>query len=444
MSTDRVDRHVSVISRLLGTCRALNLVLAVAVAVIVVSTVAVTTELVAANAATATSARVPLSMPVTGAVTGVMPRGAAGEVRVADGLSASLIRFDRGLAAARSRLLVLDAQARPLLVNLSATKTAQARAENNATVQTTRLVQLGSQVQLARSALEHSAIDSYIGGGGPLGEMAVALESLTPSSPNSLNDPLATVSNQVTFRAALLNQANSARSDQVTRSSRATQASKDATTAATTSARAESANSSVIASQQRLSTRLRSAVAAQVGRAAKIRSILLRAGTPRAEASDRQLARALKGRDYTLLMAQSSRCGKGSPIYPNGSWPTSSRCALFAAPDQTLRRAAALAFNRMSSAYQRRTGSALCVTEGYRSYAEQVAVKQRLPGLAAAPGTSKHGLGLAVDLCGGVQDFASPAHQWLRTNSRHFGWFHPAWAEPSGGLPEAWHWEFAG
>ena len=94
--------------------------------------------------------------------------------------------------------------------------------------------------------------------------------------------------------------------------------------------------------------------------------------------------------------------------------------------------------------HQRQTGSALCVTEGYRSYAEQVAVKQRLPGLAATRGSSKHGLGLAVDLCGGVQDFAKAAHLWLKRNGSHFGWFHPAWAEPSGGLPEPWHWEFGG
>jgi hypothetical protein len=89
-------------------------------------------------------------------------------------------------------------------------------------------------------------------------------------------------------------------------------------------------------------------------------------------------------------------------------------------------------------------GSALCVTEGYRSYSEQVAVKLRLPGLAATPGTSKHGLGLAVDLCGGVQDFANPAHLWLNRWAPLFGWHHPAWAEPSGALPEPWHWEFAG
>jgi LAS superfamily LD-carboxypeptidase LdcB len=103
-----------------------------------------------------------------------------------------------------------------------------------------------------------------------------------------------------------------------------------------------------------------------------------------------------------------------------------------------------LAFDVMSLAYQRQYGYALCVNESYRSYAAQVAIKAALPGLAATPGTSNHGLGLAVDLCGGVQDFADPAHQWMKLNGPHFGWVHPAWAEPSGGLPEPWHWEFTG
>ena len=103
----------------------------------------------------------------------------------------------------------------------------------------------------------------------------------------------------------------------------------------------------------------------------------------------------------------------------------------------------AMAFNAMSNAYQQQTGSALCVADSYLSYAEQVAVLLERPGLAATPGTSQHGLGLATDLCGGVQDFASPAHLWMQRYAPLYGWFHPAWVEPSGVLPEPWHWEFA-
>ena len=63
---------------------------------------------------------------------------------------------------------------------------------------------------------------------------------------------------------------------------------------------------------------------------------------------------------------------------------------------------------------------------------------------AASPGTSQHGLGRALDLCGGINSFGSPAHLWMKQNAPLFGWFHPAWAEPDGSLPEPWHWEYAG
>ena len=60
------------------------------------------------------------------------------------------------------------------------------------------------------------------------------------------------------------------------------------------------------------------------------------------------------------------------------------------------------------------------------------------------PGTSRHGVGLAVDLCGGVEDFGSSVHHWLRQNAPLYGWYHPSWASAGGSLPEPWHWEYAG
>jgi hypothetical protein len=32
----------------------------------------------------------------------------------------------------------------------------------------------------------------------------------------------------------------------------------------------------------------------------------------------------------------------------------------------------------------------------------------------------------------------------MKANAGRFGFFHPAWAEPGGGKPEAWHWEYSG
>ena len=77
-------------------------------------------------------------------------------------------------------------------------------------------------------------------------------------------------------------------------------------------------------------------------------------------------------------------------------------------------------------------------------YSEQVALYASKPNLAAVPGTSNHGLGVAVDLCGGIESFGTVQHQWLFTHAPLFGWFHPLWAEPTGSRPEPWHWEFSG
>jgi hypothetical protein len=130
--------------------------------------------------------------------------------------------------------------------------------------------------------------------------------------------------------------------------------------------------------------------------------------------------------------------------YPNGRIPVALLCPLPAAPGKFLRADAAFAFSRMSQAYAATFGSPICVTSAYRSYEDQVRVAAERPGWAAKPGYSNHGWGTAADLCGGIDQFGSATHTWMLANAPLFGWFHPAWAEPSGKLPEPWHWEFGG
>ncbi|HWH28517.1 MAG TPA: D-alanyl-D-alanine carboxypeptidase family protein [Mycobacteriales bacterium] len=128
----------------------------------------------------------------------------------------------------------------------------------------------------------------------------------------------------------------------------------------------------------------------------------------------------------------------------NGFMDPSTLCPLDDAPGHALRPDAAAAFNAMNAAHKAERGGPLCVTDSYRSYAAQVDVYARKPDLAAVPGSSNHGLGMALDLCGGVERFGSEAHLWMKVNAVRFGWFHPAWAQQTGSKPEAWHWEFAG
>jgi hypothetical protein len=160
----------------------------------------------------------------------------------------------------------------------------------------------------------------------------------------------------------------------------------------------------------------------------------------RAEALARQLAQSSRA------FGPVGSC-KGGNLrgFPNGHLPTSALCPLWGAPGHRLRADAAAGFNRMSHAFAAQFGAPICVSDSYRSYSEQRQVYAEKPGLAARPGTSNHGWGLAADLCGGIQTDGTSTNAWLRQNAGRFGWFHPSWADPgSSGPYEPWHWEYAG
>lgn len=125
--------------------------------------------------------------------------------------------------------------------------------------------------------------------------------------------------------------------------------------------------------------------------------------------------------------------------FANGLIPKAYLCPLQQRGNE-LRGDAALAFISLNEAYKRQFGRPMCLTDSYRNLAEQQSVYYRRPGFAAIPGRSNHGLGLAVDLCGGVERFRSPQFNWLETNGKKFGWFHPKWAYVSPFEP--WHWEY--
>jgi LAS superfamily LD-carboxypeptidase LdcB len=138
-------------------------------------------------------------------------------------------------------------------------------------------------------------------------------------------------------------------------------------------------------------------------------------------------------------------CGPPSLLgEANGFLPASTLCPLSTGRGHRLRTDAARAFERLQATYASSLGRPMCVTDSYRSYAAQVDVFARKPSLAAVPGTSQHGWGLALDLCGGVQLFGSEAHEWMRANGPAFGWHHPHWARQGGRKPEPWHWEYDG
>ena len=136
-------------------------------------------------------------------------------------------------------------------------------------------------------------------------------------------------------------------------------------------------------------------------------------------------------------------CTGGAGGGANGFLDPAALCALDGASG-ALRADAATAFGRMNAAHRADRGTGVCVTDSYRPYAAQVSVFRRTPRLAAVPGTSRHGLGIALDLGCGVQRFGSASYRWMKANAGRYGWVHPSWAEPGGSMPEPWHWEYVG
>lgn len=127
--------------------------------------------------------------------------------------------------------------------------------------------------------------------------------------------------------------------------------------------------------------------------------------------------------------------------YSNGSLDSKVLCDIAGYKNQKLRPTAARDFAAMSAAFERKFGKKINITDSYRSLDEQIDVKRRKGWLAAKPGTSNHGWGLATDLGGGIQEFDSAEHQWMVDNAHLFRFYLPDWAQEGGSKPEPWHWE---
>lgn len=132
--------------------------------------------------------------------------------------------------------------------------------------------------------------------------------------------------------------------------------------------------------------------------------------------------------------------GVRRPSKVNGELPADSLCTLFDGHTQ-MRADAAVALAKLNEAYVAKFGADMCLSSGYRTLAQQTAVKAEKGGLAAAPGTSNHGWGLAIDFCSRETQGARWA--WLNENGPLYGFVNPSWALPGGSGPhEPWHWEY--
>ena len=133
--------------------------------------------------------------------------------------------------------------------------------------------------------------------------------------------------------------------------------------------------------------------------------------------------------------------GEAREAGSNGQVPASDLCTLWDGR-QMLRGDAAVALAELNQNFNAAFGRDMCITDTYRTLSEQRRVAAVKPGLAATPGTSNHGWGLAIDLCASENRLTS-VMSWLADNAPTYGWDNPDWARRGGsGAYEPWHWEY--
>lgn len=365
------------------------------------------------------------------------------QVAEADRLTADLVEDDKDIAAAVRSLKAYSTTANSLLQKKAEARDEYDAAKDEADSAQRQLDTYRTRLAEGRKDLRSWAFDTYTQAGGYSDTMSMVgtLTDRSATSGSSAGD-LSYLTDERIRTVDLV------RKDTVTKASltrKKTRALKKAASAKRRADRAKRRADTVLEERRSELGDLRRKHAQELRRAGPVVNALIGIPDDEAQGASDRLTDALEELGQDVSQFEGARpCSTNTGSYPNGQIPPSALCPLLGSPGESLRPDAAAAFNAMSKAYQRDTGHLLCVTDSYRSYAEQVVTKQRRGGWAATPGRSNHGLGKALDLCGGVNSFGHPAHLWMQQNAPLHGWFHPSWAAAGGSLPEPWHWEYAG
>lgn len=364
----------------------------------------------------------------------------AKQIDAADQIWAQITATNSGLSVALKELQGLATKSNALLESLTEARAAEVAATASASQAKVELGVLQGRLDRARAIVREWAFQAYSEGGSGA-EMLSMLDAMRAEE-YAVGDPLGDLSYLTDQRVRAVEEVRTltARQHDLTKSRAAAQ--KVATESAAKVVREKTALDALVKTQQAKLSQLQKSQAADVAKAGPIAAYLVGIQTPEAKAAYEKLQKVLGASVATAGVGKPCSTATGS--YANGMFPVSALCPLWQANGEMLSPRAAAAFNAMSQAYAQQTGSPICVTDSYRSLPQQYVTKAKRGRFAARPGTSRHGLGMALDLCGGINNFGSPAHLWMKQNAPLYGWFHPSWAGPSGATPEPWHWEFAG
>jgi hypothetical protein len=316
--------------------------------------------------------------------------------------------------------------------------TERALSEANAEENRRRDLLLQAQLDLAqhKAALGRWAREAYQQGqvGADYGTMLTLLSS---GPTDDLGNTLTSLNRIGRSRSRSVERLDQARSEQARAAAAAKAATTKAVSAATEASSAKEKRDAAFAKQQAAVVALQQQLSLLTGRKLLAQHDLNLMQT----AADR----AATYLDDSPTGPTGDGCTGGELSgYPNGQLPWDALCPLWGSAGNRLRADAAYGFNQLSQGFAAAFGGPICVTDSYRTYEAQVDLYRRKPNLAARPGTSNHGWGTAVDLCGGIQSFSTAQHQWMVVNAPAFGWFHPSWARQGGSRPEPWHFEYGG
>jgi septal ring factor EnvC (AmiA/AmiB activator) len=360
-------------------------------------------------------------------------------------LQAEIGQREAAVTQARARLAELAQQAGAALEAYRTALHARDAADAERLVQEERLAAARVVLAASRGDLGRWASQAYRDGGA-MADYEALMTLLESENSDDLGQRLSMLRVVGRVKGGVLattRDAEAVQDDATTRSRKAAWAASEAAAAAET-ARADADR--LLAEQRDQLAALDALLAQTVDAAAAAAARAEQMASARAVAEQRRLeAEAARRAQSNVVTGVVGQCAGGEVSrYPNGAIPLSALCPLWGAPGHYLRADAAHAFGQLTEAYAAQHGQPLCVGDSYRPLDSQVQLYATKPGLAAVPGTSNHGWGTAVDLCGGVESFGTREHEWMRANAPLHGWFHPAWAQQGGSRPEPWHWEFGG
>lgn len=363
------------------------------------------------------------------------------QVAEAERLATKLAEDNEEIAEAVAGLKEYSERVNTLLQRQAEAREKYEQAKRDVDEAQQQLEQFQQRLADGEADLRDWAFDTYTQSGG-YSDTWTLFESLTKTSGSSSAGDLRFLTDERIRSVDVIQQETDIQAALTEKKESAVRAASQARNEAT---RAKEDADEVLAERKTSLDALRDKHAEDLAEAGPVITALIGLPDDAAQGASDELAETLRdlGQDVSEF-EDAEPCSTNTQTYANGQIPPDALCPLLGAPGESLRPGAAAAFNAMSLAYQRDTGHLLCVTDSYRSYANQVVTKASRGGWAAAPGTSNHGVGVALDLCGGVNSFGHPAHLWMQQNAPLYGWFHPSWAAAGGALPEPWHWEFSG